>query len=241
MSRNRTAAALLAASLFLPSAAGSRELVREGYPAQALALSADANGDGSVTREEIADACARAVAEASAAFERDWKAKLSVYGMPADATSLDVERIFAATAAIVEGADADGDGRVTAVELRDYVMRFPADLRPDMIQAALALDRDVDLSVTREELSQARERFAAEVARIKELSPHVRDAMLRPSKAEALETWKAATGRIADAAIDLWRSVASGGRAAVGDLRAQVPEAAEGADQSPSTAAQARQ
>ena len=231
---------VLAATLGLALAGQgqARTLVREDFPAQALALSADANGDGLVTREEIADACAKAVAGAEAEFERDWKAKLAVYGMPPEAKTLDVERIFAATVEILEKADADGDGRVTPQELKAYVERFPAELRPDMIQAALALDPNVDLAVSRDEIEAARERFAAEVTRIKRLAPHVREALLHPPKAEALTTWKASTDRIADAAIDLWREVAKDGKAALGDLRAQAVEAG---DQSPSIAAQTRQ
>jgi hypothetical protein len=216
---------LLAASSTAPSA---RALVREDFPAQALALLADANADGVVTREEIADACAKAVADAPAQFERDWRAKLGVYGMPADAKALDVERIFAATVAIVDGADADGDGRVTPAELKAYVERFDAERRPDMIQSALALDRNVDLVVSRAEVAAAKERFATEIARIKELSPHVREAMLHPTKAEGLEAWKASTNRIADGAIVLWREIAgTTGKASLGDIRAHVPEPAE--------------
>ena len=243
-------AAVLVASLALPLVAAlrggtpaptsePRSFVRSSFPAQALALSADADGDGFVTREEIADACARSVAGAEATFERDWRDKLAIYGMPEDSRTLDVERIFAATAAIVEGADADHDGRTTPAELKAYVERFPASRRPDMIQMALTLDRDVDMTVSREEVAAARNRVASEIERIKAIEdPGIREALLHPSKAEALATWKASTKRIADAAIVLWRDVAAGtGRASVGDLRAVQPDAPDTAPKAEASAA----
>lgn len=214
------AAAFGLALALLGAQASARPLLREDDPALALALTADADGDGHVTRAEIAEAAARAVDGAEAEFDRDWRSKLAVYGMSAEATALDLRAIYAATKRILDGADANGDGTVTAVELRAYVGTFPAGLRADMVGVAYALDRDADGTVSRDERDKAEAAFAKELARIDAMAPAARDAALHPTRAAALATWRESTERVAEGAVDLWREVAGkAGKASLGDLR----------------------
>lgn len=200
--------------------AGAKPLLRQDDPSLALALSADADGDGFVTREEIADAAAKAVDGAEGEFDKDWRSKLAVYGMSTEATVLDLKAIFAATKRILDAADADKDGNVTPAELRAYVETFPVELRADMVEVAYALDRDADGTVTRDERDKAEAAFAKELARIDTMPPLVKDAMLHPTRATSLATWRESTQRIAEGAVDLWREVAGKvGKASLGELR----------------------
>ncbi len=213
------ARACLLAACLAASGASARPLLREDDPARVLALGADADGDGFVTKAEIADAAARAVGDATREFEADWGNKLALYGMPPDAKALDVRAIYAATKRVLEGADADRDGNVTPAELRAYAGTLPANQRGDAVEAALALDRDADMTVSRSERDRAEAAFGKEIARMEALPAKEREAAMHPSREAALATWKASTERVAHAAVALWRDVARDGKASVGDIR----------------------
>jgi len=223
----RTIALALAATLALCHAAGARPLLRRDEPARSLALSADADGDGFVTKAEIADAAARAVASAPAEFDADWKAKLRVYGLDPGAATIEASRAFDAANRILDAADADKDGSVTPAEMRAYAETFPVELRPDVVDVALALDRDADGTVSREERERARSAFAKEAARLAAMPAAERTALSTRGRGESLATWKSSTERVAHAAIAIWREAAVDGRASLGDIAAAEAPPAE--------------
>lgn len=215
-------AALLATGL-CTTCASAKPLLREDDPAKTLAMRADADGDGVVTKVEIADAAARAVEDAAREFDADWGNKLALYGMPADSKALDVRAIYAATKRILEAADADHDGDVTPAELRAYAGTLPPNQRGDAVEAALALDRDADMTISRSERDRAEAAFGKEIARMEALPAKEREAALHPPRDVALATWKASTVRVAHAAVALWRDVSQDGKASVGDIRDAEP------------------
>ncbi|PPB80212.1 Ca2+-binding EF-hand superfamily protein [Albidovulum inexpectatum] len=106
----------------------------------------DANGDGKITREEIAAHRAAAIA----GLDADGDGFISKDEMTAFATARATERATQMVERHFAERDVDGDGKISAAEM----MAPPA--RPDMFER---LDADGDGAISKEEADAARERM----------------------------------------------------------------------------------
>ena len=124
--------------------------------ASAIYVAADADGDGLVTRAELDGALAALEARTPMDFERDWATMLRVAGIDAKADRVDYPAAVRGALALYGHADANGDDRVTADEMRAFAATLPEDDRDAALEMMATGDADTDGVVDSSEMASVR-------------------------------------------------------------------------------------
>lgn len=218
----------LACLIVLPSLAQAMPEPQPLAPlVSAIYAAADADGDGLVTRAELDGALTSFEARTKPDFERDWATMLRVAGLDGKADRIDFPAAVRGALALYVRADADGDDRITADEMRAFAATLPGDDGDAALESMATADADMDGTVDPSELASVRKDLENYLA-VQAIDP---DAVPEGSvvlKSETLARFveRAQAVRV-DALGRFERVSANGGSAQVSLLQADANRVAE--------------